>query len=207
MIVVGLVGKMAAGKSTVARMFAALGARVIDADALAHEVLDEPAVRRAVVDRFGAGACGADGRVDRRRLASVVFGEGAAAAAALADLEAIVHPRVRGRMEAELADQRRAEAAGGEPRVVVLDVPLLVQAGWADACDVVVAVECDEATRERRLDDRGVDPAQRAARDRAWVRSGDPRNAVPEKTVAVDAARDEAYTFDQVRRIWSELRR
>ena len=100
MIVVGLVGRMAAGKSTVARMFAALGAHVLDADAIAHEVLDEPEARRAVVARFGAGVAGPDGRVNRRALADVVFAGDAAAEAALADLEAIVHPRVRRRMEA-----------------------------------------------------------------------------------------------------------
>lgn len=206
MIVVGLVGRMAAGKSTVARMFAALGAHVIDADALAHEVLDEPEVRRAVAARFGAGVLAADGRVSRRALADVVFGDGPGAAAALADLEAIVHPRVRDRMEAALAAHRRAEAAGGGPRVVVLDVPLLVQAGWAEACDRVVVVECDEEVRRRRLEARGIAAGQRAARDRAWDRGGDPRAAAPEKTLVVDASRDEAYTSSQVGTIWSGLR-
>jgi dephospho-CoA kinase len=207
MIVVGLVGRMAAGKSTVARMFGALGAHVIDADGLAHEVLDEPQVRRAVTDRFGAGVCGADGRVDRKRLATIVFAGSAAAERALADLEAIVHPRVRERMEAGLADHRRAEAAGGGPRVVVLDVPLLVQAGWADACDRIVVVECEESVRRQRLAGRGVEEAQQAARDRAWERGADPRTVAPGKTVAVDASGDEAYTSMQVGRIWSELRR
>lgn len=207
MIIVGLVGRMAAGKSTVARMFAARGAHVIDADALAHEVLDEPQVRRAVADRFGSGVSGAAGRVDRQRLAAIVFGAGPAADRALADLEAIVHPRVRERMEAELAAHRRAEAAGGGTRVVVLDVPLLVQAGWADACDLIVAVECEESVRRARLTGRGVTGAQQSGRDRAWERGGDPRMAAPEKTIAVDASRDEAYTSSQVGRIWSELRR
>ena len=206
MIVVGLVGRMAAGKSTVARMFATLGAHVIDADALAHEVLDEPEVRRAVASRFGAGTLDPDGRVSRRALAEVVFGAGPDAAVALADLEAIVHPRVRARMEAALAAHRQAEAAGDGPRVVVLDVPLLVQAGWAAACDRLVVVECDEAVRRRRLEARGVAPGQQAARDRAWDRGGAPRAAAPGKTVVVDASRDEAYTFGQVGTIWSGLR-
>ncbi|MFM9025857.1 MAG: dephospho-CoA kinase [Planctomycetaceae bacterium] len=207
MIVVGLVGRMAAGKSTVARMFAALGADVIDADAVAHEVLDEPAIRGAVANRFGPEVCGADGRVDRRRLAAIVFAAGPAAERALADLEALVHPRVRERMEAGLASHRRAEPAAGGPRVVVLDVPLLVQAGWADACDLIVVVECEESVRRARRADRGVEPAQQAARDRAWERGGDPRTAAPGKTVAVDASGDEAYTAVQVGRIWSALRR
>lgn len=205
MIVVGLVGRMAAGKSTVARMFAALGAHVIDADAIAHEVLDEPDVRQSVVTRFGAGVAGPDGRVSRRALADVVFAGDAAAEAALADLEAIVHPRVRERMEAALEALRRAEAAGG-PAVAVLDVPLLVQAGWAGACDRIVVVECAEPERRRRLEARGIGPSQRAARDRAWDRGGDLRAAAPGKTAVVDASRDETYTSEQVGRIWSQLR-
>lgn len=206
MIVVGLVGRMAAGKSTVARLFAARGAHVIDADAIAHEVLDEPEVRRAVVARFGAGVAGADGRMDRRALADVVFAGDAAAEAALADLEAIVHPRVRRRMEAALAALRQAETAGGGPAVTVLDVPLLVQAGWAGACDRIVVVECEEPVRRRRLEARGIGPGQMSARDRAWDRGGDPRGAAPGKTTVVDASRDETYTASQVERIWSGLR-
>jgi dephospho-CoA kinase len=207
MIVVGLVGRMAAGKSTVARLFAAHGAHVIDADAIAHEVLEEPETRRAVAARFGGGVVGADGRVDRRGLAAIVFAGDGAAEAALTDLEAIVHPRVRERMEAALATHRRAEAAGGGPRVVVLDVPLLVQAGWVDACDRIVVVECEEPVRRARLAARGISAAQQASRDRAWERHGDPRAAASRKSAVVDASRDDAYTSSQVGRIWSELRR
>lgn len=207
MIVLGLVGRMAAGKSTVARMFAALGAHVVDADRLAHEVLDEGPVRAAVAARFGAEVVAEDGRIDRRRLAGLVFAGTPAAEAALVDLEAIVHPRVRGRMEAILAEHRRAEAADGTPRLVVLDVPLLVQAGWAPVCDRIVVVECDDAVRRERLAARGVGVEQQAARDRAWARGGDPAATAPHKTVSVDASGDEAYTSSQVGRIWSELRR
>lgn len=205
MIVVGLVGRMASGKSTVARMFAAHGAHVVDADAIAHEVLDEPEVRRAVAARFGAGVLAADGRVSRRALAEVVFGRGPGAAAALADLEALVHPRVRDRMQAMLDGHRMAERAEAGPRVVVLDVPLLVRGGWVDACDRVVVVECEEGVRRARLAARGLDVEQQAARDRAWDRGGDPRAAAPAKTSVVDASRDEAYTAGQVGTIWSDL--
>lgn len=207
MIVVGLVGRMAAGKSTVARMFAARGAHVVDADAIAHEVLDTAEVRRAVADRFGDRVLAADGRVDRRGLAAIVFAGDERAAGALADLESIVHPRVRARMEAALAAHRRAEADGDGPRVVVLDVPLLVQAGWAEACDRIVVVECAEPVRRARLAARGLDAGQQAARDRAWDRGGDPRLAAPGKTSVVDASREETYTAAQVERVWTELRR
>ena len=97
MIVVGLVGKIAAGKSTVARRLAARGAHVIDADAVAHDALDDPEAKRAIVARFGGDVLDEAGRVRRPALAGRVFGPTPAHAAALADLEAIVHPLVRRR--------------------------------------------------------------------------------------------------------------
>jgi dephospho-CoA kinase len=204
MIVIGLVGRIGAGKTTVARMFADRGAEVIDADALAHALLDEPAVRQAVVARFGAEVLDAGGRVARAVIAERVFGPTPDHAAARADLEAIVHPPVRERMRERLAALRAAERADGRRRVAVLDVPLLVQSGWDAACDRLVVVECDEPTRLSRLAARGWRPEQIAARDRAWERADGP-HVPPEKTATVDAGGDPAYTADQVGRIWSSL--
>jgi dephospho-CoA kinase len=196
MIVIGLVGRIGAGKSTVAGMFAARGADVIDADALAHEALDEPAVRAALAARFGAEVVDAAGRVSRAALADRVFGATPGHAAALADLEAIVHPRVRRRME---------ERADGRRRVAVLDVPLLAQTGWDAACDRLVVVACDAAVRQARLAARGWRPEQIAARDRAWERAAALPTAAAEKTTTVDAAADPAYTEAMVGRIWESL--
>jgi dephospho-CoA kinase len=206
MVVVGLIGRIGAGKSTVARMFAARGASVIDADALAHEVLDDEAARAEVVRRFGADALEPDGRVSRRALAAKVF-DAASGPAALRDLEAIIHPRVRSRIEAELARLRRVHAAADPPHVVVLDVPLLVQAGWDAACDRLVMVTCDDGVRQARLAGRGWDPAQQAAREQAWDRGFRAEAVPPEKTVSVDASGDPSYTEDQIERIWRGLLR
>lgn len=204
MIVIGLVGRIGAGKSTVARMFGAEGAEVIDADALAHEALAEPDVRAAVVDRFGPEVLDAAGRLSRAALAERVFGPTPGHAAALADLEAVVHPEVRRRITDRLAALRAAEAADGRRRVAVLDVPLLMQAGWDAACDRLVIVECEESVRRMRLAARGWSPDQIAARDRAWDRSGRP--ALPaEKSITVDASGDLAYTHAAVSRIWNAL--
>ena len=205
MIVIGLLGRIGAGKSTVARMFADLGAEVVDADAVAHAVLDEPEVRAAVVARFGAGVVGADGRVARAALAALVFGPTPEQAAALTDLEAIVHPPVRQRITARLAAGRAAEQADGRPRVMVLDVPLLVHGGWGAASDRIVRVECEDSVRRARLVARGWSDAQIAGRDQAWERAGGgPLPAA--KTVTVDTARDPAYTRREVERIWATLR-
>jgi dephospho-CoA kinase len=204
MIVVGLVGRIGAGKSTVARRFAEHGAEVIDADALAHAVLAEPDVVREVVARFGADVVDDAGRVRRGALAAAVFGDGPEQMAALRALEAIVHPRVRRRIRAALDAVAAAPTSKGRPHVVVLDVPLLVQAGWDDLCDRLVVVQCDEAVRRARLVARGWSDAQIAARDRAWERGGVPVVSGP-KSRSVDAGADPAYTGVQVDRVWSEL--
>ena len=198
MIVIGLVGRIGAGKSTVARAFAARGAEVIDADRLAHEVLADPGAVAEVVARFGADVLAEDGRVRRPVLAERVFGPTSDHDAALRDLEAVVHPRVRARMEARLA-----ELEAVEPAVVVLDVPLLMQAGWDQLCDRLVVVSCLEEVRQRRLDARGWPAAQRAARERAWSRGE--RLPAPQKTDVVDASGSVAYTRAQVDRIFELL--
>ncbi|MFM8378328.1 MAG: dephospho-CoA kinase [Planctomycetia bacterium] len=213
MITIGLIGRIGAGKSTVARRFGERGATVIDADALAHEVLAEPDVRAEIAARFGPGVLSAAGGVDRARLAEAVFGSTPAHAAALAALEAIVHPRVHRRIEAALAAAREAAEAAGRPdEIVVLDVPLLVRAGWDRVCDHLVVVECEDAVRRERLARRGVSPEQQAAREAAWeAGSGgaSPQTAASARvraTLAVDTSQDLAYTHSQVDRIVGELR-
>lgn len=214
MITIGLIGRIGAGKSTVARRFGEHGAVVIDADALAHEVLGEPDVRAEIVARFGAGVLSAAGGVDRARLAEAVFGPTSGHAAALEALEAIVHPRVHRRIEAALAAARKtAEAAGRPDALVVLDVPLLERAGWDRLCDQIVVVECEDAVRRERLARRGVTPEQQAAREAAWeatrqAGAGESTTRTPRAgTRAVDTSRDLAYTRLQVDRIVGELAR
>jgi len=205
MIVIGLVGRIGAGKSTVARRFAEHGAVVVDADALAHEALADPEVIAAVVERFGAGILAAGGRIDRSALARQVFGVTPAHEAALAALEAIVHPRVRRRVEAILAAERERDRGADGERVLVLDVPLLVQARWDDLCTGLVIVECEEAARRARLAARGWSAEQIAARDAAWER-GYRRPAAGPGTWCVDASGDPAYTLAQVDEAWRAMR-
>lgn len=196
---VGIVGRIGAGKSTVARMLADHGATVVDADRLAHEVLGEEAVRRELRARFGAGIFGADGAIDRRALASIVFGPDAAHAEALAALEAIVHPRVNRRI-GEAIEAAARDGAGHA--VVVLDVPLLVKAGWVDVCDLVLVLECDDTVRRERVAAR-LSAGQIAAREAAWNRHP-PDRLPPGKTRSVDTSGDPAYTRSQIDRIWDE---
>ena len=157
MLVVGLTGGIGSGKSTVASLLAERGAVTIDADALARAALEpDGAAYAAVVERFGPGVVAADGRIDRRRLAEVVFAD----AAERADLEALVHPVVR----AGVAE--RVEALAGSDRVVVVEIPLLAESPASRAgLDAVIVVDCPEDVAVARLvAQRGMDEADARAR-------------------------------------------
>ncbi|NBW96837.1 MAG: dephospho-CoA kinase [Planctomycetia bacterium] len=207
MITIGIIGRIGAGKSTVARRFGERGARVIDADAIAHEVLGEPDAKAEIVRHFGAEVLAPDGRIDRARLARLVFGPARVHHDALAALEAIVHPRVHRRIELELAALQEAERdAGREDIVAVLDVPLLVRAGWDKACDCLVFVECEDHVRRERLSRRGVSADQQAAREAAWESSSGAAGAAAaagsrKNAFTVDTSGDLSYTQAQVDRI------
>ncbi|MCX7431210.1 MAG: dephospho-CoA kinase [Planctomycetia bacterium] len=203
MIIIGLIGRIGSGKSTVAQRFAVHGAHVIDADRIAHEVLDEGDVVRQIVDRFGVDVLDADGRIRRRAVADRVFGPTPDHARALEWLEALVHPRVRSRIEAQLTALQARE--DGHDMVVVLDVPLLVQAGWADRCDRLVEVSCSEEIRRQRLAARHWGLAEQKAREAAWNRKYAAVGLPSEKMSTVDASGDLAYTSAQVDSIWSGL--
>lgn len=143
---VGLTGGVASGKSTVSAMLAELGAVIIDADALAREVVAKgtPGLD-AVVSEFGSSLLTPDGELDRAAMGSLVFGD----AAARKRLEAIVHPLVFERMVA-------LEQAAGDDDVVVHDIPLLAEGGRADTFDAVIVVDCPpELQIARMVSDRG----------------------------------------------------
>jgi dephospho-CoA kinase len=156
-IVIGLLGGVAAGKTAVAGLFAERGLLVLDADRKAREVVEQPELRDAIVRRFGAGVVTADGRIDRPRLAAIVFAD----AEARRDLEALTHPPIR---RALLAELDAAVAAG---RSVVLDVPLLLEGGLIERCDVCIFVAASEPTRLARARARGWDEAEVRRREAA----------------------------------------
>jgi dephospho-CoA kinase len=167
MLKVGLTGGIAAGKSLVAARLAELGAVLIDADAIAREVV-EPGTPglRAVADAFGGSVLDAVGALDRAALAAVVFGDEAKRQA----LNAIVHPRVRAR-----AAQLAADAGAGS--IIVQDIPLLVETGQGANFHLVLVVDAPEDERVRRMiAHRGMDEAAARARIAAQA-SSDQRRA------------------------------
>ena len=146
MLKVALTGGIGAGKSTVAAKLSQLGARVIDADALSREVVaPDTEGLAAVVSRFGPAVLTADGVLDRARLAAIVFDS----PPARAELEAIVHPRVRARAR-ELTDAQPDDA------IVVQDIPLLAETGQAPGFHLNIDVEAPRELRLERLAERGL---------------------------------------------------
>jgi dephospho-CoA kinase len=146
----GLTGGIASGKSTVGRLFAALGVPVIDLDQVAREVVapGEPLLE-AILARFGGSIRLPDGGLDRRTLRELAFAD----PAARAELEALMHPAIRAR-----AEQHSARAGG--PYQVIVD-PLLAERGSAGRYDRVLVVDCDEGLQRERLARRdGSSPAQ-----------------------------------------------
>ena len=140
---VGLTGGIASGKTTVARLFAALGVPIIDTDVLSREVTapGTPLLHR-IAERFGGTFITADGSLDRRALRDIVFAD----PRARADLEALTHPAILQAME------QRSAAAGGPYQV--LAIPLLVEQRLAPLVDRVLVADCDEALQIRRLQAR-----------------------------------------------------
>ena len=205
MTVVGLIGKIGAGKTTVSNLFRNHGAMVIDADALTHDALRNESVQEQVRARFGTSVFTGN-EIDRSRLAEYVFGNQPEQKNALKDLEAIIHPRVRSGLEARLRAIAQREVVHGAGRtVVVLDVPLLVQSGLHNRCDRLIRLECEDSVRHQRLAARGLSAEQVAAREEAWSQ-GFPDDSPSFQAVStVDTSVDIAYTRIEIEELWEEL--
>ena len=140
--VIGLTGGIAAGKSTVASMFAELGAEVIDADAIAHEVLRQPEIIEKIRSKWGNEIVAPDGSPDRARIAEAVFN----APEKLRGLNECVHPPTLKQMRVQLDCARN----GGDAPLIVIDAPLLLEAEIESWCDAILFVEADAEQRSAR---------------------------------------------------------
>ena len=173
------------------RALARRGAVVIDADAIAREVVEpgEPGLA-AIVDRFGNGVLDDEGRLNRPKLAALVFDD----AAARADLNAIVHPLVA-------VETARRIAAAPPDAIVVIDVPLLVEAARS-GYDVVVIVEAPETVRLERLVGRGMAPDDARRRMAAQASDADRRKVAD---VVLDNSGSEDDLERQIDALWAQL--
>lgn len=192
MVRVGLTGGIAAGKSVVSGRLAELGARVIDHDVLAREVVaDGTPGLAAIVDAFGLEVLDALGSLDRQALGRRVFAD----PEALATVNAIIHPLVR-----EAAARAEAAARGD---VVVHDIPLLVETGQAGHFDVLVVVDAPPELRVRRLvETRGL------SAEAAWRRlaaQADDEERLEAADVVLDGSGDVDGLRRQVDALWESL--
>jgi dephospho-CoA kinase len=196
-LLVGLTGGIASGKSVVAARLGEHGAVVVDADRIAREVVEPgtPALRR-IAEEFGPGVIAADGTLDRAALGAIVFADEAARGI----LNSITHPAIR-----ELSHQRFAEAGAADPdAIVVYDVPLLSEARGKDEFDVVVVVSAPEETRiERMMSLRGMSREEATGRIRSQVPE-EQRRALAD--ILIESGGTIEQTLARADEVWDELR-
>ncbi len=196
MIVVGVTGGLATGKTTVAGMLAQKGARVLDADTIAADGMRPgQKIFKKVVRRFGPGVV-TDGKIDRRALADIVFRDETQRRI----LEGIVHPYVAAELKKELNALRREKA-----EVVVLDVPLLFESGFDRMTDIAIVVKADRATQIARSMKRLSLPRGEAIRR---IRAQMPiKEKMRRADIVIDNKGSSGETRKQVNRVWDMLRR
>jgi len=146
--IIGILGGVCSGKSTVAAEFAKLGCKVIDADKIVHELLQKKAVREKIASLFGRVFLDSAGKIDHGKLADVVFTD----AEKLSSLNKLIHPFVLKRAEELIGQYSRQRPV----KAIVLDMPLLVEVGWAKRCDRLIFVDCKRQIRIDRAKKMGV---------------------------------------------------
>lgn len=198
MIVAGLTGGIASGKSTVARFLDACGACIIDADAIAREVVAAGTdAHQAIRTAFGTSILLPGGQIDRKRLADIIFSD----PEQKKRLEAIVHPYVFERMNARIA----AIAAARPDAVVILDIPLLMETGSRNDLAEVIVVYVPENLQVKRLMHRdGIDHQAAMARIRAQMPIEEKRRRA---TILIDNSDNLQKTRDQARTVFRRLAR
>jgi len=192
--VIGLVGGVASGKSLVAERFAQLGAAVIDADQIGHQVLRQDEVRERVRQRWGDAVFDQDGHVDRRRLAAIVFGSSPAGHHELHYLQQITHGRIGAAIRDEVYRLRQLGAPA-----VVLDAAVMLEAGWDDGCDQIVFVDAPPDLRRQRVRARGWTDAMLEAREAAQMPLDQKRNSA---SAVIDNSGTPEATRHQVDHLW-----
>ncbi len=159
--IIGILGGIGSGKSTVAAEFAKLGSKVIDADKIAHELLDEPNIKTKIVNLFGRAILDSAGKIVREKLAEVVFTN----AEKLSSINEIIHPIVLQRIE-KLIKKYNSQ---NQVKAIILDMPLLVEVGWDKRCDKLIFVDCEKKLRLNRAKKLGFDKNQVKIRENLQI--------------------------------------
>lgn len=196
MKLIGLTGGIASGKSTVAKILARLGAAIVDADALAREVVEpEQDAWREIVKIFGPEVLQPDRTLDRQKLRAIIFND----PAARKKLESIIHPRVRA-----LAEERIAQYSAAGYEVIVYEVPLLFEGKLHEWLRPVLLVACSVAVQRRRLQQRDALSAEAADKHIAAQMSLEEKRRLADYTIENDG--DWADLERQVRAVLEKIR-
>ncbi len=147
-LIVGILGGIGSGKSTVAAEFAKMGCAVINADKIAHELLLNEDIRQQLIDAFGEGIAEKNGLINHAELADTVFNSDKN----VARINDIIHPLVFDRTNKLIEQYKRQEKI----QLIILDAPLLVEAGWVQMCDKLVFIDCDPKIRAQRAEKKGL---------------------------------------------------
>ena len=197
-MVIAITGGIATGKTTVALIFAKLGAEYLDADQIARQELapGSPALEKAV-QRFGTQILLPNGSLDRKQLGQIVFSDDKARS----DLEAICHPGIIASIKSKIESFRAAP--GSEKKVLVVEIPLLFECGLQSLADKVIVVAAEQATQLNRLINRdGLSRQQAANRISAQM----PLHKKAEFADWIVTTECPLHEIEnQVRRIWSQL--
>lgn len=197
--VVGLVGGIASGKSKIAAMFASLGAAVIDADRLGHDILKLPLIARQLAQQFGPTILDDSGAINRRELGKLVFGTAPEAAQRLKQLEEVLHPQIHAEAVHEL---KRLLVSIPRPSAIVIDAPLLLEAKWAPLCDLILFVDTPLEIRRERAAQRGWSAEHFDAREQTQCSLDTKRRSA---THIVDGTTDETTLRSTIARLLHEM--
>ena len=194
MKVIGLTGGMGSGKSTVSQFLAKLGAVILSADKVGHEAFKpDTKIWCKVVATFGRQILTPDGNIDRKKLGDIVFGN----PESLSRLNQIMHPRMYDMVKAQLEEYRRQGT-----RVVVLEAPLLLEAGWTSLVDEIWVTTAPEATVLKRLEERsGMSQAESLARLRSQL---SPTERVRHANVVINTDCDLDELRSRVKGLWQK---
>ena len=198
MKIIGILGGVASGKSQVAEQFRLLGAKVLDADQVGHEVLREPEVIQAVRERWGDTVLTENGQVDRSKVAKIVFAAPPTGPQELAFLEQLTHPRIGNRLQAEFVRMRQSR----DIEAVILDAPVMLKSGWDRYCHYILFIDVPRNLRLERARKRGWSDANFAAREAAQE-SLEVKRAAASHVIDNSGSIDE--TRQQVKSFWQSL--
>ena len=199
MLVVGIAGGIACGKSLVARQLQQLGAVVLDVDQIGHRVLYDPGVVEAIKSQWGDGVLKIDGSVDRKALAEIVFAsQRDGQPNQLEILEGITHPRISRLLKEQLSQLQKDASIPA----VVLDAPVMFKAGWDKFCDKIIFVEVPFALRAQRArETRNWSYDELTARENRQLPLNEKRERA---TNTVDNSGTPEQLFAQIRELWNQ---